>query len=107
MSKFNRNGYYRVRHKEDMPTEPHYAVIEYTSTYIPGDERSRTCPGHGYPASTEYHVDYIVFESHKHWETYITLKGSTERAKITPIHVTPANIKTKVEVSIDLPRQAV
>jgi hypothetical protein len=30
-----------------------YAVIEETHTTIPGDERSRTHPGHGYPEHTQ------------------------------------------------------
>ena len=106
MSKFNRDGYYRVRHQAEMPTEPHFAVIEYTSVYIPGDERSRTNPGHGYPASTEYHVEYIVFESREAWEIYIKLKGN-KRSEITPIHVTPAKVQTTVSVQVELPRHAV
>ena len=32
---------------------PKYLLIEKESIYIPGDERSRTNPGHGYPAHTQ------------------------------------------------------
>lgn len=44
-----------VKSKEDVPAIPHYAVIVYKtrSIYHEGDERSRTNPGHGYPAHTE------------------------------------------------------
>jgi hypothetical protein len=102
-SKFNRDGYYRVRTKSEMPTENHYAVIEYGSTYIPGDERSRTNPGHGYPARTEYHVEYIVFESRETWEIYIRLKGASQATEITPIYVTTGKIAVETKVSINLP----
>lgn len=32
---------------------PKYLLIESKTIYIPGDERSRTNPGHGYPESVE------------------------------------------------------
>lgn len=39
----------------DIPDNSHFSVMVYeTSSYtIPGDERSRTNPGHGYPEHTE------------------------------------------------------
>lgn len=47
----------------DVPKDSHYAILvfETTSVYIPGDERSRTNPGHGYPASTEYYDNFQYF----------------------------------------------
>ncbi len=55
----------RVKKPEDIPDTPHYAVLIYkvVSVYIPGDERSRTHPGHGYPEHTERH------ETFEHWVT--------------------------------------
>jgi hypothetical protein len=32
-----------------IPQEEHFAVVYSDSIFIPGDERSRTNPGHGYP----------------------------------------------------------
>lgn len=32
---------------------PKYLLIDSTTIHIPGDERSRTNPGHGYPESTQ------------------------------------------------------
>ena len=54
-----------VKSKKDLPTEPHFAVILYKSqsVYIPGDERSRTNPGHGYPER------YETYNSCEHWVT--------------------------------------
>jgi hypothetical protein len=59
----------RVKGPDDVPIGPHFAVIIYgkRSIYIEGDERSRTAPGHGYPAHTER------FDDIEHWVT-------TERA---------------------------
>jgi hypothetical protein len=53
---------------EDIPKGDHYAIIEFKTISIPGDERSRTNPGHGYPASTESYSEYIAFTDRAEWE---------------------------------------
>lgn len=55
----------RVKTSTDVVDGAHFAVIVYntTSVYIPGDERSRKYPGHGYPEHTK---NYDTFE---HWIT--------------------------------------
>ena len=47
----------------DVHNPNHHAVILFQSVTIPGDERSRTAPGHGYPEHTELHCQYIEFEN--------------------------------------------
>jgi hypothetical protein len=37
-----------------------YLIVEEVRVHIPGDERSRECPGHGYPASTETYKEVTV-----------------------------------------------
>ena len=58
-------GMNRVDNPLSVPNGPHFAVIIYKTEqiHIPGDERSRQCPGHGYPAETR---TFNVFE---HWVT--------------------------------------
>ncbi len=55
----------RVNSPDDIPDGDHYAVLVYktTSTHVPGDERSRSNPGHGYPAHT------VTNTSFEHWVT--------------------------------------
>jgi len=55
----------RVKRPEDIPEVPHYAILLFSSesVYFPGDERSRTCPGHGYPEHTE------TFDIIEYWVT--------------------------------------
>lgn len=43
----------RVRDKRQCPKGPHFAILTFGSVHTAGDERSRTHPGHGYPASSE------------------------------------------------------
>jgi len=90
-------GHRWVYSRSDIPTEPHYAVMEFGTIYIPSDERSRTCPGHGYPESTETKIDYLVFDSKESWEAYVAKNRSKN---IFAAFVTPATITEKVEVSV-------
>src|SRR5208282_5967605 len=53
---------------DDMPLGEHWAIIENNSVYIPGDERSRTDPGHGYPESTERYISYRAFTNRAEFE---------------------------------------
>lgn len=96
---FNRDGYYYVRNRDEMPKEPHYAVIEFDSITIPGDERSRTCPGHGYPEHSEDTAKYIVFENKEVWECYVK-HNRHGRPNMVALYVKPATIETHVTVSI-------
>lgn len=61
----------RIKGPEDIPSGTHFAVIIYgkRSVWVPGDERSRTNPGHGYPEHTDH------FDDIEHWVT-------TERATL-------------------------
>jgi len=45
----------------DIPIEEHWAIIKNESITIPGDERSRTAPGHGYPEHIEHYFSYEIY----------------------------------------------
>jgi hypothetical protein len=84
----------------DIPTGPHFAILGQTSVYIPGDERSRTHPGHGYPASTEYYITYRAFTDRAEWECeieHLAARGDSFRA----IVVTPAKVTTSTSVTVN------
>ncbi len=53
----------RITSPDQVPSGPHFALLIYTSESVttPGDERSRTNPGHGYP---EHTTDYPTFTHH-------------------------------------------
>lgn len=56
-------GMIEVHGPNDVPNTPHFAVIIFNTrtVHIPGDERSRTNPGHGYPAEDLSYNDYHYF----------------------------------------------
>ena len=67
------DGKQYVSGKSTFPVGPHLAIIEFSTITIPGDERSRTNPGHGYPESTEQVIKYIWYpvEKREEWEAEI------------------------------------
>lgn len=89
---------------EDLPSESFYAILRPESVTIPGDERSRTNPGHGYP---EHSVDYWameVFPTREAWEAEIdklSKRTGYGQVKFKAVKVTPAKIKTTITTEIE------
>lgn len=89
----------------DIPKERHYAVFEVKTTNIhhEGDERSRTNPGHGYPAwteqivSVEYRWSLDQDELKKFMERHLHEQHKYYVAEVNPLQVeTKINFTTKV-----------
>lgn len=93
-----------VRQLSDIPKEPHYVIVKIGSVHIPGDERSRTNPGHGYPARTMTHPEMRVTTNKAHWEKEIAeeLQSDPQQQKFIAYFVPSlAVVKTEVKVSIE------
>jgi len=56
-----------VHDLKEIPKEPHWVIMTQRNIRIPGDERSRTNPGHGYPAHYETCFDYRYFTDEDEW----------------------------------------
>lgn len=54
-------GHIFVNRISDIPAKEHWAIITSSTITIPGDERSRTSPGHGYPEHSENCLRYEAF----------------------------------------------
>lgn len=74
-----------ARRASDVPAYPHWAIIEFGLIFIPGDERSRTNPGHGYPATQEDTASYTVFTDYMEFEDRLTVLS--QRGNVVGIHV--------------------
>lgn len=88
-----------VTQKDRMPTEEHWAIITYSSVFIPGDERSRTHPGHGYPERYESVVTYKAYMDEDEWKNDISrmeCNGDT----YTAMKAIPATVSTNVTVDV-------
>jgi hypothetical protein len=77
-----------------IPNEPHYAIITSDSIMIPGDERSRTNPGHGYPEHTVESISYMTFKDQDDLLAYLQRMGDSARSRAVVIHAKPLSVKT-------------
>jgi hypothetical protein len=84
---------------DDIPKVPHFVIMSGTSVTIPGDERSRTNPGHGYPESTNHYLDYEAYLTEEKWKEQIAYLVKEHR-RFKAFKVFPAEIKTEVNVEI-------
>lgn len=81
-----------------------FAVIEIYREHVPGDERSKTNPGHGYPAHTVEHKTIRNFANREEWEAWIkdALAPKYGQPKeFTPIVYRVANIERSITIKID------
>lgn len=83
----------------NIPTTQHWAVITTKQLYIPGDERSRTNPGHGYPEHYEEAINYDVFTDYDKFASRVA-NLSLLRAKFTAIQANPVLVETNVTIRL-------
>ncbi len=91
-----------VNSLSDIPDTEHYAIIEVGSIYIPGDERSRTNPGHGYPEHTETTISYQVYYTEEKWKKAIEerMAAKYQNKNFKAVVVKPAQIIQKFSIEI-------
>jgi hypothetical protein len=103
MPKYGEKTY--VSDVKDLPEGEHFAIMEFDSIWIEGDERSRTNPGHGYPGYSENVVRYTIYHKREDWESEIhsrtvaTNSYATKKNWVALIAKRPS-IKTTVTVEI-------
>lgn len=54
-----------------------YAALVKSSYTVPGDERSRTNPGHGYPEHSVDYTEVIKFKDHDEMITWVKKQESS------------------------------
>jgi hypothetical protein len=86
----------------DIPRVAHFAIVTTETIYIPGDQRSRDYPGHGYPESNETVVKYKAFLKKSDWESEIQAMETVTYGKknYVALEVYPATIDVKVNVNV-------
>lgn len=71
----------------DIPQKEHWIIFRQSSYYTEGDERSRTNPGHGYPAST---TDYLAVEIYYTEEHFKECLANSRGESVIGVHVDKA-----------------
>ena len=91
-----------VSKKEDMPKVEHWAIFEFSTIHIPGDERSRTNPGHGYPAEDRPFVSYKAYLAEADWEKAVEELASKvfPSAPFVAAKIVPAEVQTVTKIVI-------
>ncbi len=90
-----------VSSKEKFPTAVHWVIMQFNTIHIAGDERSRTNPGHGYPAHTESSVSYeAYFTEEKFLEAVRELEARTHGTNYVVFKSEPLTIDKKITVSV-------
>jgi hypothetical protein len=82
---------------DELPTEEFYAILTPTSVTIPGDERSRTNPGHGYPEHSVDSWDIEVFTNKEDWQNEV-VKLTKRNDDFKAVTMKPAKISTIINV---------
>lgn len=77
-----------------------FAAITTTSVTIPGDERSRTNPGHGYPEHTETYTKFREFESADELKRFLKMHGDVSKVRVIEFQ----DLEVKTEVVVDFKR---
>ncbi len=79
-----------------------YAIATSGSIYVPGDERSRTNPGHGYPGGSEPVIELKVTEDEEAWKLEIAeMKTSSYYQKpFRAFIIQPVEIDVSVSVEV-------
>lgn len=85
-----------------MDTKPFFAVTYLNSTTVPGDERSRTHPGHGYPAHTVEVQELKTFKDEDEFKNWIFEEENKAYGKCayTALHCTPIKVTKEIKVLI-------
>ncbi len=84
---------------------PKLAALVYSSYSVPGDERSRTNPGHGYPAHDVETISLQEFASLAEMEKWVTqhttglYAGSHKKFKLIKYEELTYTTEVKVNVS--------
>lgn len=67
----------KVKTANDVPEGSHFAVMIYgeMTVHTDGDARSQSCPGHGYPATSNTYttVDHLVTHDEALWKQLLTV----------------------------------
>ena len=80
--------------------EPFYAILKDISVTIPGDERSRTNPGHGYPEHTITNCVVEPYPNREVWEKEVKLL-SKRNAIFKAVKIIPAKVSVTTSVIIE------
>lgn len=88
-----------VNRIEKLPKGHGWAILRNKNIYVPGDERSRRHPGHGYPAHNEEVVSIEFFDDFAELEEQVDIEVKRGN-DFKVVSLTPLEVTTEVKVNI-------
>lgn len=82
-----------------IPDKEHWAIITVNQIYVPGDERSKTNPGHGYPEHYEETIGYQAFTDYEDFHFEVSRMHHWGK-KFRVVHVKPLKVEIETTVTI-------
>lgn len=92
---------YTANSVSSFPKGKHYAIITFGTIHIPGDERSRTHPGHGYPESYETTTSYRIYLDFSEFEKEVD-RLTRKNESFVPLIVEVPEVSTTVKVKVGI-----
>lgn len=78
-----------------------FLVLEETQIFVPGDERSRTHPGHGYSASYEDSTRVHRFTDRTSLLLFLQRSTTDASSSYEVFEATPMKVATTVSISVE------
>lgn len=85
---------------EDMFRGKHFVILEFSSYHVPGDERSKQHPGHGYHAHDVAYTRYRATQDKQEWENEIAKQTLARMPFVAFVAGPLAEITTHTKVEI-------
>jgi hypothetical protein len=82
-----------------------FAVIENKTLQHPGDERSRTNPGHGYPAYSESIEEFKEFKNEAEMQAYVEQMEKRTYGKAAYKIISFEELAVRTTVSVEVVKQ--
>lgn len=83
-----------------VPSLKHWAIITRRSITIPGDQRSRDAPGHGYPEHQEDSIIYQAYSNEAVWKEDVRECMNQRYHDWHAVLVIPASVEMDVKISV-------
>lgn len=81
-----------------------FLIVTNVNVYVPGDERSKTNPGHGYPAYTETYQKVEEFTDLNMLQQRVA-KLEDRKEKYRVYEAKPLSVSVKVNISLHSPTE--
>jgi hypothetical protein len=93
-----------IKEADEIPDGKHYAALEFSTVTIPGDERSRTNPGHGYPEEIKVVANYIQFDDEEAMKEWVMDKKVSDRGKENYCILEAQKLGVKLSMVVEVER---